>query len=67
MEHVVRQAALAEVVHQHEVVQAVLDGGHAAHAHGGPRQRVGAVERDQRRQRRAVAQVLEVAHHRHVL
>lgn len=49
MEHVVRQRSPAEVVHEHEVVQAVLYGGHAAHAHRRPRQRVRTVERDQRR------------------
>lgn len=49
MEHVMRQAVLAEVVHHHDVVQAVLYGGHAADAHGGARQHVGAVERDESR------------------
>lgn len=33
MEDVVRQVLAAEAVHQHQVVQAVLDGRHAAHSH----------------------------------
>lgn len=66
MEHVVRQRGPAEVVDQHEVVQAVLYGGHAADTHGRAGECLWAVERDQRRQRRAVAHFLEALQHRHV-
>ena len=66
MEHVMRQYTSTEVVHQHQVVKAVLYGRHAADADGGARERVGAVEGYEGGEGGAVAELLEILYWWHL-
>ena len=49
MKHIMRQGRPTEVMDQHKIMETVLYGRHATDADRGPRERVGAVEGDQRR------------------